>query len=117
MEIKKIMSWFLKVMHLILGTFLVWGAFISKKYLIYFLFLLPVIYLHWLTNNNNCVLTELELCLDSNPNCINNGENFEILGYILNYMNIDVPHKPDRQIIFCAVVSFFWVVGLYRYYK
>ena len=42
------------------------GIFLPAKYLIYYLFLWPFIYLHWHFNDNQCMLSELEYKLDDN---------------------------------------------------
>lgn len=48
------------VLHIFVLLFAVLGFLLPKKYLIVHLLLWPIIIIHWITNNDNCILTELE---------------------------------------------------------
>ena len=55
-----------RILHISVFFILVYGAFIPSKYLIYYLFLLPMLVLHWIFNNNSCMVTDIEFVVNSN---------------------------------------------------
>jgi len=46
--------------HLSLVLIFIIGPFLPGKYLLYYLFLWPLVYIHWYFNDDRCMLTELE---------------------------------------------------------
>jgi hypothetical protein len=77
-----ILSKLVKFFHYAYMLTLIFGIFLPSKYLIYFLCLLPAIYIHWYFNNNKCMLAELESSLDNNYFNVNNHE--EVRYYQIN---------------------------------
>jgi len=55
------------ITHRIIVYITLFGFILPKKYLKYHLFMWPIILLHWLTNNNRCILTELEEKITGKP--------------------------------------------------
>ena len=55
--------WFVKNLHSAIGLFEVWGCFLPKQFLIYHVFLWPLIFLHWCMNDGKCILTTFEFKL------------------------------------------------------
>ena len=51
------------IFHRVFTYFTLFGFLLPKKYLIYHLLCFPGILIHWMTNNNKCILTELEIQL------------------------------------------------------
>ena len=51
--------------HLLLLLIFIIGPFLPGKYLIYYLFLWPLVYIHWYFNDDRCMLTELEYNIDT----------------------------------------------------
>jgi hypothetical protein len=50
----------IKYFHYFSTTFLFFGFLLPEKYLGYYLLFVVILRVHWLTNNNSCILTELE---------------------------------------------------------
>ena len=114
---KKILKPIVRTIHILLIIFFFAGAFIPKKYLILFIFTWPLLYLHWQTNNNKCIFTEIEYWLDDNEEeVLNQYENFPFMTCMLNGLNIKIKGKKTKYYIFCTILTFFWLIGLYRYF-
>ena len=82
--IENVLNKIVRFSHLLLLFVLIFGVFLPSKYLIYFLFLLPAIYIHWYFNDNKCMLTELESRFDQKHVNLNN--DYEVYHY--KYINI-----------------------------
>ena len=48
------------IFHKIFVYIVIFGCFLPYKYLVYHQFLWPIIYIHWKTNKNKCMITQLE---------------------------------------------------------
>ena len=115
MVLKNILKLILRLIHFIFVVLLIVGAFIPKKYLLYFIIMWPLINLHWITNNTKCVCTQIECWLDNEPYCLDHDEDFPFLTHILSYANIEINKKTKLNIIYMGL-TFFWLIGVYRYY-
>lgn len=62
--INELLQKLITILHISLFVVFIVGPFLPGKYLIYYLFLWPVIYLHWYFNDGVCMLTEIEYSLD-----------------------------------------------------
>ena len=62
--ITELLQTLITILHISLFFVLIIGPFLTGKYLIYYLFLWPVIYVHWYFNDDRCILTEIEYILD-----------------------------------------------------
>lgn len=62
-NIKKYILLIVKGLHVVIAIFFILGAFLPKKYLIFFIFGWPLMYLQWILNNNKCLLTDIEYWL------------------------------------------------------
>ena len=51
------------IIHKILVYYTMFGCFLPEKYAKYHYFIWPLIRLHWLTNKNYCILSQIELNL------------------------------------------------------
>ena len=120
-----ILSKVVRYIHYAFMLVLVFGVFLPGKYLIYFLFLLPAIYIHWYFNDNRCMLTELESYFDQKHVNLNNDDE------VYHYKYINVLEMLKKINIYFDSADFFtsylynifficWVVGFIRflnYYK
>lgn len=115
--LKKILKQIVRIIHVFLVLFYFVGAFIAKKYLILFIFAWPLLFLHWQTNNNKCICTQIEAWLDNQEDCLNQYEDFPFITRMLNFLNIEIKGKKTKYYIFCTSLTFFWLIGMYRYYN
>ena len=106
--IENVMNKIVRFSHLLLLFVLIFGVFLPGKYLIYFLFLLPAIYIHWYFNDNKCMLTELESHFDQKHVNLNNDD--EVYHY--KYINV-LEMLKKINIYFCNVFNY---VHLNNYY-
>jgi len=114
--IRIILSKILKYIHILVNVIIFFGIFLPAKYLIYYLFLCPFIYLHWQFNDNQCMLSELEYKLDdnfsSNIKEMNNynyrsiKDLFKIFG--IYFDNID-------HFLLIKICMILWVIAFIRY--
>lgn len=120
-----ILSKLVRFVHYVCMGSLIFGVFISSKYLIYYLFLLPAMFLHWYYNDNRCMLTDLESQVDNNHFNINNHEEvryyqfqniFKILKkFRINFYNGDVFISTLLNIsIVCWIIGFIRFIIYYR---
>ena len=62
---RKVLKQIFIIFHLFLILIFIIGPFLPGKYLIYYLFLWPLVYIHWYFNDDRCMLTELEYNTDT----------------------------------------------------
>jgi hypothetical protein len=123
--IQKIISLFFKISHFVLLFILIFGVFLHPKYLIYYLFLWPAIYIHWYFNDNKCMLTELESNFDDKHVNLNNHEEVRHYKYIeifegLKKFNIYFDSIDSFTSYLYDIIMVCWFFGLIRllnYYK
>jgi hypothetical protein len=93
------------------------GPFLPGKYLIYYLFIWPAVYIHWRFNDNMCMLTELEFKTSNKFfNNIheyifdNTSNTFSYLKKInINFLNFDSYYNTLNY-----YNSILWVIGFIR---
>ena len=120
-----ISSRLIRYFHYAFMLSLIIGVFLPSKYLIYYLCLLPAMYIHWGFNDNRCMLTELESHFDNNNLNINNHEEvrhyqFENLSKLLKIFNIDIYNSDSFISALLNISLICWVIGFIRviiYYK
>jgi hypothetical protein len=77
--IRIIVNKIVKFIHILVVFILLFGVFLPSKYLIYYIFLWPAIYIHWYFNDNQCMLSEIEYNLDEKY--LNNIKELDIYKY------------------------------------
>lgn len=93
------------------------GPFLPGKYLIYYLFLWPVIYVHWYFNDDKCMLTEIEYNIDRQHYNGINEYNFHSKSRffsILNKLNIFFPNFDSFNNWLDYYRSILWIVVFIR---
>jgi hypothetical protein len=123
--IENVLREIVRFSHLLLLFVLIFGVFLPPKYLIYFLFLLPAIYIHWYFNDNKCMLTELESHFDQKYVNLNNDEEVYHYKYInilemLKKINIYFDGADSFTSYLYNIFYICWIVGFIRflnYYK
>jgi hypothetical protein len=93
------------------------GPFLPGKYLIYYLFLWPAIYVHWYFNDDKCMLTEIEYNIDRQYyNGINEYMFHSKSGFfsILNKLNIFSPNFDSFNNWLNYYRSILWIVVFIR---
>ena len=109
--------------HILLSVIFIIGPFLPNKYLIYYLFLWPSVYIHWHFNDNNCMLTELEF--KSNNKFFNNINEYifyysSITLKIFNKFNINFSNFDSYYKALNYINTILWVVVFIRaliYYR
>ena len=122
---KNILSNLVRFAHFLLIIILIFGIFLPSKYLIYYLILLPGMYIHWHFNDNKCMLTELESVFDDKYTYLNNHEEMRYYKYLYVFDLLKkIKIYPGNYDFFTSYLYniFFicWIVGLIRllnYYK
>ena len=104
---------------------LIFGVLLPSKYIIYYLCLLPALYLHWYFNDNKCMLSELESYFDNENSNINNQDEvrhyqLETIFKMLKKINIYFYHGDlfISQVLNVSMVC--WIIGFIRlivYYR
>ena len=99
------------IIHRILVYFTLLGFLLPKKYLKYHLIMWPGILLHWLTNNNRCFLSDLEVKLSGESW----GEKESDFGIkIAKSFGINITLK-DTTKIYIIVYTITWLISLLRF--
>jgi len=114
---KKYMRYFFNLIHYFVVVFITLGAFLPKRYLFYFIFAWPLLYLHWKTNNNKCILTEIECWIDKQPYCERNHNDYPFITNLLSYFHIEIKNRKTKNNLIHYLVTFCWLIGMGRYYK
>jgi len=103
------------ILHILLLVFAVLGCLLPKKWLILHLLVWPLIIIHWLTNNDNCILTQLEKT--TRPPGI---EYVHFSLRIKDLLGIKDGNSEEADIdmmrnIYVTGYSITWLISLYRY--
>jgi hypothetical protein len=99
---------------------LIFGVLLPSKYLIYYLFLLPALYLHWYFNDNKCILSELESYFDNENSNINNQDEaryyqLETIFKMLKKINIYLYHGDLFISTLLNISIVCWIIGFIRF--
>jgi len=115
--IKILLLSLVKFVHNLIILFVVLGSFLPKKYLIYFLFAWPTIFIHWQTNSNKCVLTELEFWIENKPYPANTIDTDPAYPFIRKITGKMFDSFSDNQLhkFILGLFTLLWVIGLIRY--
>jgi len=103
--------------HIFILFALIFGFFIPGKYLIYYLIIWPAIYIHWLFNDDRCMLTDIENKL--NDNHYNNVDEYRYKNYNnvfkqLKKYSIYFDNIDDFTTKIYTTASILWVIGFFR---
>ena len=110
------LSSFIHIFHRILTYFTLFGFLLPRKYLIYHLFFYPSMIIHWMTNNNKCILTELEIKLSGRS-----WSEFESSFGIKLFNSLGFNIKKDKNTsdfitkLYITTYTISWFISLYRY--
>jgi hypothetical protein len=97
----------LYVIHSVIMVFVAFGFLLQPNYLIYYVFAWPIMILHWTTNNNMCILTQLE-------NRLNNlGKEFDKTVYEF-YSHLLMISPEQVRTIFVYGCTFLWTIAVIR---
>lgn len=108
------------ILHKLLVYFMFFGCFLPAKYLPFHLVAWPLVYLHWIMNNNKCALTQLELKLrtgDSNnaPTVDKDHDgDYYFMKKLLADFNLEL--RDDQMASFTyGIFTVSWIISLIRY--
>jgi hypothetical protein len=118
MEGRKILARLVKIIHQLIVYFCVLGVFLPSKYLIYYIPIWPLIYLHWQFNSNKCILTELQYWLEfkSSTPTIDLDHNFPFIRSISGNLFKNISNKNLHNFIIRSI-TLLWIIGVIRYLK
>ena len=108
------------IFHRIQVYLTVFGFLLPKKLLIFHLLIWPSMIIHWIFNDNKCILTELEVELSGKSWGESQAEFstklLRTLGFNLNSEDIYFNMQCDRITnIYIILYSISWVISLIRY--
>jgi len=95
------------IIHNILMFFTIFGFILPKKYLMFHALTFPLILLHWKTNNDKCVLSQLEKYLTGdNSDSSFMKSFFERFGINLTMRGVDILN--------ITLFTVAWLITMYR---
>ena len=98
--------------HIIGIIILLFGFMLPRKYLLYHLMILPFVFLNWLIDNNNCILTKLECTLRGEEKKQSNA----FISNTLQYLNLNVTEENiDNNIHIIFIIP--WLISCIRLYN
>jgi hypothetical protein len=100
-----VLLFILYFIHKLIVVILLFGFLLSPNYLIYYILLWPFMLLHWITNDNKCILYELE---DRLNNKTIHKTVFENLSE-----HLDITLEQTNTIVYNGV-TFIWAIALIR---
>jgi hypothetical protein len=109
--------------HLSLVLIFIIGPFLPGKYLLYYLFLWPLVYIHWYFNDDRCMLTELEYNNDTDFFSSLNEYSFfskDSIFTALRKINIFFNNEHSFHISLDKIRTTLWIVAFIRaiiYYR
>ena len=97
--------------HVMLICFVWIGFMLPKKYLIYYLIVLPIMFIYWQLNDNRCIFSQIENKIRGRTTTPNVYQYFSIL---LSKHGINVSYKTTKTIIVYGI-SICWLIAFFRY--
>jgi hypothetical protein len=108
------------MVHRLIVYFMTIGFIFPYDYLIYYLPLWPIVWLHWQLNNNVCVLTEIEYIIRNNhtkaPSLFDTDGHIYFREFIKLFGIKQMSNNTAHNIVI-IIVSLAWLIGYIRYYK
>jgi hypothetical protein len=89
---------------------MLFGFILPKQYLLYHLLSFPIIYLHWMTNNNKCILSELEHYLKGTKY---DNESYEYVKKLYSELGFNIP-KNKVSLVFYTHLGISFVISIFR---
>lgn len=114
---KKILKIIVNTIHKLLVYFMFFGVFLPKKYLLYFIIVLPFVHIHWQFNNHKCILTELEYYLDGKPPppTVDKQETYPFMKDTFSELGMNLTDQEIYYVIMYGY-TFVWIIGMIRYF-
>ena len=109
--ITQILISFTSTLHRIVSYFMLFGFLLPKKYLIYHLLSFPLIYLHWITNNKNCILSQFEHYLKGTKY---DNTTYEYVRILYSELGYDLPNNKV-SFVFYTHLSISFIISLIKY--
>jgi hypothetical protein len=96
------------------------GCFLPKKYLPFHLLSWPLVYLHWKTNNNKCVISQIEYKLKYNttinsPTSDNHDDDYYFMKKIFKDIGADFSNKQLSYLTY-SLFTISWIISFFRYF-
>ena len=118
---RELLADILKIIHRIIVIFVVIGCTLPKKFLIYHIILFPGLLIHWKTNNNYCILTQIENNLRNKKTTKTVNEDHDqavsfMKPFFKDIFNIDLDIETcDKLTIVMFTIS--WLISFIRYFS
>jgi hypothetical protein len=114
MNMNEILIGLIIFIHELLIYFLIFGFLLSKNYLIYHIIFLPVTYIHWMTNNDKCFLTDLEYKLKNKDSPYTHDNANPFMKRFFSKFGINLTDDNTYKLTMILFVSS-WLISLYKY--
>ena len=99
------------IFHILITYFAYFGWLFPQQYLIYFILNFPFLCIHWMFNNNRCVISEIEYKLHGVDYPINNISPHTDIFFEEHGILILSPYKHIYTWLFIIA----WLLGIVRY--
>src|ERR1700722_13032063 len=111
---QNIAALFLRIAHAFITFFILLGCFASHKAVLWVHFcFVPLVYLHWKTNRNRCVLTNFEYRLKGiDPQAVTDEDGF--VRSLLKMFMKDLPPPQTLRKIIHGVTIACWTITVLR---
>lgn len=109
---------FINMIHFLVILFIIIIPFTNYTLLILIhSIIVPFIMAHWLLNNDNCAITELEKIIrikinGNNPVNYNDCFSYKIISPVYNFISLN----PNHSDLSWAITIIIWIFSLYRLY-
>ena len=93
---------FVKIIHILLITYMTFGWIVNNRYVwISIIILAPLFHIHWKTNKNTCILTDIEKRLRGNKEI----EGTFIGGLAKKFLNIELSDSTISKLAYGVMYS------------
>ena len=109
---------FIFVIHILVIIFGLFGFLLPKKYLILHLLMWPIVLIHWLKNNDKCIISQIEKSLIESDGGKKKFKSFSTRIFNLIGFDLDYNIREDRRQVKYMNMTIFtisWVISLVRY--
>ncbi len=99
-------AWFIWFIHMLILTWMLGGAFLPYVWAWWsIVILVPVLEIHWATNDNRCILSDIEVTLRGSESGRNKGDGVFIRSIVKKVMRIQPSDRFLNGATHCVMLS------------
>jgi hypothetical protein len=106
------------LLHFFITIFTFFGILLPNKYIKYYILFIIILQIHWLTNNNECIITQIEQKYATDMNIIHeqmkSDTKYPFMEKIFNKINVSFDDS-QYDILYNITIPLLFIYALYKH--